>query len=551
MNKRIVIYLIALSCVLPVAVFGAPQQESSGAEETMTITLMSEFQEPTWAMQKIGEDLSIEIIPNGVSPNDSEKVDVLLASGEFPDCGPVFEDPQTMYNQGITRPIPKSMIRENAPGYTKIMESYPVGWLANQNPDNDEELLCVNGIATNTDIGSFLPMFRLDWAQNVGFEFPDYENTKYSIDRFERTYYYDADYTLEWFKELLIAFRDGDPDGNGKNDTIPLQANQSLHRNFRSPAGAYGIVWGGNREVDGELYDYRIDPAMKDFLIEMADWYSKELIDREFVNLGLRKGWEKIATGMIGATFEESTYAGRSWGMDRPPNSFVPDEELGTPGAEVVVLPPLVGPDGIQGTRAYRDVVPSGGYRWFVGAGASDEKLEKILQFVDTKTTPEGWAYWFAGKPGVHFDWEGDPWESNPIQREPTNVPEEYPENGKISGYPPIRPPERLKMLLPGRLAAFFNDLLLAERGQNWALRRTRLDYMGETDLQKIDERYGADLNTMFEEYFFQAVLGEIDVEATWNDYVSDWLAAGGEKRIEELKKAPLVSELRKGKLVY
>ncbi len=290
---------------------------------------------------------------------------------------------------------------------------------------------------------------------------------------------------------------------------------------------------------------------MKDFLIEMADWYSKDLIDKEFVSLGLRKGWEKVASGLVGATFEEATYAGRSWGMDRPPNSFVPDEELGNPGAEVMILPPLVGPDDIQGTRAYRDVVPSGGYRWFVGAGVSDEKLAKILQFVDTKTTAEGWAYWIAGKPGVHFDWEGEPWESNPIPRDPSDVPNGYPENGKISGYPPLRPPERLKMLLPGRLAAFFNDVLLADRGQKWALRSDRMDYMGETEIQQINERYGADLDTIFEEYFFQAVVGEIDVESTWDGYVADWREAGGDRLIAELKKAPLVSELRKGKLVY
>ncbi len=242
MNKRLIVFLaVAVICASP-ALFAAPQQEEGAGEEIITITMMNEFSEPTWAMQEIGKELGIEIIPNGISPNESEKVDVLLASGEFPDCGPLFEDPQTLYNQGITRAIPKSMIREYAPGYTKIMESYPVGWLANINPENDEELPNINGIATNTDIGSFLPMFRVDWAQDVGFEFPDYEEKKYSIDRFDRTYYYDGDYTINWFEELLIAFRDGDPDGNGKNDTIPLQANESLHRNFRCPAGAYGIV---------------------------------------------------------------------------------------------------------------------------------------------------------------------------------------------------------------------------------------------------------------------------------------------------------------------
>ena len=240
-----------------------------------------------------------------------------------------------------------------------------------------------------------------------------------SIDRHGRVYFYDQDFDLDWFENLLVAFSDGDPDGNGKMDTIPLGNNNSISRNWRTLAGAFGFAWTGNSVYNGELYDYRVNPGLKDMILLLSRWYSMDLIDKEFVSLPLRKGWEKIVSQSGGAVLEQSTYAGRDGLMDRPPNSFVPEEQLGMPGAEVVILPPLVGPAGNQGTLAYRSVVPSGSYKWFVGAQVKDDaKLAKILELFDYSATEEGWVMWHYGVEGTHFDWEGEAWESQPIPRD-------------------------------------------------------------------------------------------------------------------------------------
>ena len=145
----------------------------------------------------------------------------MLAAGEFPDCGFVSEEPKKVYNEGVTRGIPKKMIRKYMPGYSKMLDERPLGWLMNINPDNENEYLAILGISEDADAPLFWLGFRVDWARNVGFELPNYEQKKIPLDRFGRCYFLDEDFTLDWLERLLIAFRDGDPDGNGKIDTIP------------------------------------------------------------------------------------------------------------------------------------------------------------------------------------------------------------------------------------------------------------------------------------------------------------------------------------------
>jgi hypothetical protein len=106
-------------------------------------------------------------------------------------------------------------------------------------------------------------------------------------------------------------------------------------------------------------------------------------------------------------------------------------------------------------------------------------------------------------------------------------------------------------MIQPARMNAFYQEVLFAPRGQNWKMSGTRLDLKGETNLAEVNERYGTQLQTMFEEFFYQGILGDIDVDAEWDGYVSQFMRNGGEELIAEYKKAPLVSGLKDGEFVY
>ena len=157
--------------------------------------------------------------------------------------------------------------------------------------------------------------------------------------------------------------------------------------------GAFGIRGDGtNREVDGQLYYFHTDPGMKEFIKAFGAWFGEGLIDRELPTLNRDKYWEKGQAGLYGVQSEPYTNAGQTYAMYRTPNNMVPDDELGQPGAEVVGIPPIIGPGGERGGRAYSAIAGVGNYKFYASDSVSDAKLIKMLEMLDFYMgTMEGW----------------------------------------------------------------------------------------------------------------------------------------------------------------
>ena len=250
--------LLALSPFLA----GAAGQTSAGAaaDAPMEISFLMEIrsgEESTWFLDQVEERFNVRIVPNGVYHGDTEKVSLLLATGECPDlfC-PI--DPFDGLAQGLTRTIPVEMLHEHAPQYTKLLNDfYPIGWLLGRSPDDPTEYVALHHVGENADTLLTFATFRSDWAENVGFTVPNLDQA-WQIDPLGRVFYLDEDFTLDQFEGLLKAFRDQDPDGNGKNDTIPwgLQQQRRLDlgtadgRLRRSPCAGLGTA-AGRRQFAG------------------------------------------------------------------------------------------------------------------------------------------------------------------------------------------------------------------------------------------------------------------------------------------------------------
>ncbi|MCR8636574.1 extracellular solute-binding protein [Paenibacillus radicis (ex Xue et al. 2023)] len=94
--------------------------------------------------------------------------------------------------------------------------------------------------------------------------------------------------TLDELETVMDAFINGDPDGNGKKDTIglALAGKNSLNNwmgNVSFLFGAYGDQpdqW--NRMKDGKLAYGSIQPGVKPALARLADWYEKGYLDPDF-----------------------------------------------------------------------------------------------------------------------------------------------------------------------------------------------------------------------------------------------------------------------------
>lgn len=94
--------------------------------------------------------------------------------------------------------------------------------------------------------------------------------------------------TMEELETVLIAFRDNDCNGNGVEDEIPLLLQQgNSYSHFEAFMGLYGIATkdGTNENYvyleDGTVVFAPTSQAYKDCIIQLNDWYEKELIWQE------------------------------------------------------------------------------------------------------------------------------------------------------------------------------------------------------------------------------------------------------------------------------
>ncbi|MBD2871857.1 type 2 periplasmic-binding domain-containing protein [Paenibacillus arenilitoris] len=101
---------------------------------------------------------------------------------------------------------------------------------------------------------------RTDWLKKLELEMPQ---------------------TLDELEAVLKAFKEGDPDGNGKDDTIPMMTDLNGIKN--ALLGGYTEHGNSNwfDSSDQMLKPAELAPGFKDFVAKMADWYQKGYLYKE------------------------------------------------------------------------------------------------------------------------------------------------------------------------------------------------------------------------------------------------------------------------------
>lgn len=274
--------------------------------------------------EKTGIDIQVTIPPAEVY---NEKLDVIMSSGNLPDMMHVYE-PVWFGNyakQGgfmalddlIDRYGPN--LKEKIPG--DVWERVRYGGKIYAVPSLNE----VSGVE--------LVYARKDWLDRLGLKPP---------------------VTLDEYYEVIRAFTEDDPDGNGEDDTVGLIFTSNLGRS--APFfGAFGTQLNFWFERDGELVNGNILPETKEALMFLARLYEEGLLDREFP-LNLQNNlYEKIENGKVGLF-------SAAWYDTRGP---IADNMKKDPSAQWIALEYPTGPKGHKGVydkdiiRGY-NVIPAG-----------------------------------------------------------------------------------------------------------------------------------------------------------------------------------------------
>lgn len=111
--------------------------------------------------------------------------------------------------------------------------------------------------------------------------------------------------TIDEWHDVLVAFRDKDPNGNGKNDEIPFVGKGSNGLGILSLQDltpAWGVINDFTLK-DGKVVYGPIESQYKDFLTVMASWYKEKLIDQDLATNDSKAFDYKITNNVAGSYY--------------------------------------------------------------------------------------------------------------------------------------------------------------------------------------------------------------------------------------------------------
>ena len=223
----------------------------------------------------------------------------MMASGNYPDiiqwqhnndyAGGVSQ----LYADGIIIEL-NDVIDQYMPNYKALLEQFPE--VAKTLMDDEGRYLyftVVNPLSTaqeKVEVTWWGLMARQDWMENVGID-----ETPKTMD--------------DWYN-MLVAFRDLDPNGNGEQDEIPFDASSAGHQLFMP---AFDIMNGAyiNPET-GKVGYGEYTQNYKAFLETMNKWYAEGLIkniyDENGNSVGSDVGDQDIYADLAGSWKGLSNY---------------------------------------------------------------------------------------------------------------------------------------------------------------------------------------------------------------------------------------------------
>ncbi|MGN1140621.1 MAG: hypothetical protein ACI4TF_05435 [Oliverpabstia sp.] len=541
--KRRVVSLFLTTAMLAMTVLSGCGKESTASSDGSSGDDLEDFYEITYTgywsddtyedesyVENMLEDaLNIEL---EVVTTDNSNLDSLLATGQMPDCMWCDKEVAFMQDQELIRNIPVSMVKEYAPSFIKYFDENPLLYDYVLDPENPEEFTCLRGI-TLQFVDYYLPndYYRYDWIQNLGIDLGvEVEQVA------DRVYAASDGIELSKFIEIMDAFVNQDPDGDGQKNTYGVTAPNLQQSVFYS---AYGFHNGVN-EVNGEAEQYYVMDEFKEYLKGFAEIYKNGLIDPEIIEDNRKLSWDKVNTGKAGYWIT-STNSLNSWASDRPPLTLLSADPEAT-----ILLTPGIKPDGGE-VQTVTNSSPAYGY-FYVNANVDDEKLARILQFVEYAIFGNGddsfKASLFYGEEGVDWEWgeDGKPVKINTLAsgEKGTWTFSQHGQDEKVTQWTG----EEEVFAAGGKYWSANQDGIWMK----WQGVQYKEDIANETDFAAIKTEVNTDIEAYVKNYIAQTVLGQIDVDATWNDYLEELDRLGYNEMMSEMDKVEPLEDMIAGK---
>lgn len=293
-----------------------------------------------------------------------DQFNLLISTKELPDViyynwADAVGGPEKMIKDGRIIRL-NELIDSYAPNLKRIIESDPD--VKKQIALDDGTiymfpLLKLDALKLNATSGLIM---RQDWLDKLNLKVPT------NID--------------EWYT-VLKAFKEQDPNGNGKPDELPFTGNWGPGNltKLHDFAAAFGVI--GGFQMNGDKVEFGpIQPGYRDFLETMAKWYKEGLIDPEIMTNDGKAFDYKVTSNLAGA-YQGGVFSG----MGKYFN-LMRDTD---PNFNVTGVPWPVSPDGTSYATFNLDAKVLS-YGEAITASADEDKLKYIVQWMDYNYSEEG-----------------------------------------------------------------------------------------------------------------------------------------------------------------
>lgn len=506
-TKRILAVVLCL--LMAISICGCNNTEktqSETGERSLTHKITDEPLELTYFAKNIESakdesiftkayDMTNVLIKPTLSENVTDMDQALalaVAAKDIPDI--IYDWKPENFNkygsQGALIPL-NDLIEEHAPNYKKFLEEHPdIKYLSTAADGNIYFIPFIMDGEAST--GWFI---RQDWLDKLNLKAPE---------------------TVEEMYDVMVAFRDKDPNGNGKKDEVPYFGMQGDIASLLSLFNAYE----GFHYENGKVTFGPMEEGFLAAIKEVGKWYQEGLIDEEYFTRSDAQDF--LTSNNTGGITHE-------WfGSTAKTNDKLKDA---IPGYNLVPFAPPAGADGVR--RELNRRGNSSGEGWAISS--MNEYPVETIKYFDFWFSEEGRRLANFGIEGIHNDMvDGKPVLKDSVINDPDGV--------------------GLRMIKTRAMTNFgyWQDFSYESQWTNQIARDGIAMYNEGGYLPKIEERpklsYFEDekqhnvLKTQIETYLDEMlqhwVFGTKDPDATYNEAIKNLKSLGIEEYIQIEQKA-------------
>lgn len=435
-------------------------------------------------------DLTMQLIPHETY---AQSMTLLFASGELPDLlqtkGINQPEVAPAIDSGVLLPL-NDLIDKYGPNLKKKI---PKASWDSARVSKDGKIYGIpqeNPITTDT-----VTYIRKDWLDKLGLQAPK---------------------TVDEYIEVMKAFRDKDPNGNGKQDEIAMSGRAKLAFAYQFFA-AYDVMPRAWKFENDQLVPNFIRPGMVDALKVYQKLYQEKLLDNEVFTLQ-GKDWDaKIkGTGTVGIWAASSI----------SPGAIETAIKANVPTAAIDTIPSPVGPSGKPG-----GVYPIGStvsdFVWTIPKSAKNP--EAIIKFLDWYYSDDKAkdTFFMYGLEGENYKAENGAIKYNyPTTNEQIQAENMFQEWVHFTGGKPHLTDEAFLKNKPGGEKTVKSLQVAGKEG-------VKDEGLEIPALPTLKTRPELAYDGLWLEFAAKVITGKESVDK-FNDFVANWKKQGGDQLIKE-----------------